>query len=204
MYRCYSAPANYRVVHLVILIFRKFLPSSRCNNPQQGEEGFSDSDWFLCFLFTTKPKLATTTLQLRSSLSYPAHPQYAQFIWAKQAEPREDELAKFGDAVAEVLFQEMHRIWISYHLSEAFVKSFRCASTSCRALYHSKLAKLSKCVACLSDLIWVDFGLDWTFGHWAKFPLDFWVDIASLRKSSKKNGYFTVRLTVRVDPPNLT
>lgn len=180
---------------IICVILRKFLPSSRCNNPQQGEEGFSDSDWFLCFLFTTKPKLATSTLQLRSRLSYPAHPQYAQFIWAKQAEPKEDELAKFGDAIAVVLFQEMHRIWISYHLSAVFVKSFRCASSASSAslappaeffVTHSKLAKLSKCAACLNDLRWVDFGLDWTSGQWAKFTLDFWVDIASLMSRKDK------------------
>ena len=87
----------------------------QCNNLEQGGDGFSDSDWFLCFLFTTKRHRCCNAsiaflykcevvypiqqAQLTQIVSYPAptvypiqhtHPQYAHFIWAKQAKLMEN------------------------------------------------------------------------------------------------------------------
>ena len=73
-----------------------------CNKVEQGEEGFSDTDWFPCFLFTTstsieQPPLLTTVQKSKVAptlvkfpipsyplLSYPKA-QFAQFISDKQA-----------------------------------------------------------------------------------------------------------------------
>ena len=87
-------------------IWGSFSPGSRrCNKLEHGEEGFSDSDWFPCFLFTTstsieQPPLLTAVQKNKIApslvrfpilsypiLSYLSHrPQFAPFISDKQVQ----------------------------------------------------------------------------------------------------------------------
>ena len=142
---------------LIIFVFEEVFLPSRCNKLEQGEEGFSDSDWFLCFLFTTTSKpghqYRTNAPILSSTPSTPSMPSLSG-----PNKPSLWKLAKKSFGMQYMNGFLCHPIWKSSHFSqEAFL-----VQCFWKIFSFTELAKLWKCVALWLE--WHNFWLDWTFG----------------------------------------
>ena len=91
-------------------------------------------------------------------IQHTQYTQYAQFIWAKQAQPVKSSKKSFGMQYMNGFL--CHPIWKSSHFSqEAFL--VQCL-VFWKIFSFTELAKLWKCVALWLE--WNEFSLDWAFG----------------------------------------